>query len=56
MVLSPFMCGAFSEAVVVLGVLSQLCVVIFNCVVQTQLISREIAITREQRSGMDFHN
>lgn len=50
MVLSPFMCGAFSEAAVVLGVLSQL------CVVQTQLILREIAITHEQRSGIDFHN
>ena len=51
MVLFPFTCGAFSEAAVVLGVLSQLGVVLFICVVQTQLISREIVRTREQRSG-----
>ena len=34
-VLSPFICGAFSKAAVVLEVLSQLGVVLFNGVVQT---------------------
>ena len=57
MVLSQFICGAFSEAAVVLGVLSQLGVVLFFCAVQAQLISREIVGTRDSEGvAIDFHN
>ena len=57
MVLSQFICGAFSEAAVVLGVLSQLGVALFFCAVQAQLISREIVGTRDSEVvAIDFHN
>ena len=57
MVLSQFICGAFFEVAVVLGVLSQLGVVLFFCAVQAQLISHEIVGTCDSEVvAIDFHN